>query len=51
MFKTQRAWLSRRSFDYQWEQLPDGAGLLRDGTFAKEVDDIISMQELRIDKT
>jgi SAM-dependent methyltransferase len=50
MFKTQRAWLTRCSFDYQWGQLPDGAGLLTDGTFGKEVDDIISMQELRIDK-
>ena len=45
-----RARLARRSFDYQWRWMPEGAGLLSDSGFASRVDSILSESELRIDR-
>src|SRR3974377_1321 len=43
-----RAHLARRSFDFQWESMPGGSGLLSDPRFFTQVNDIITTSELRI---
>lgn len=51
MMQRARAWLARRSFDYQWRHLPSGVGLLDDPKFGDRVDAIIADQELRLDRS
>jgi SAM-dependent methyltransferase len=50
VIKRARAWLARRSFDYQWHHLSTGTGLLDDPSFGQRVDEIVSAQELRLDR-
>jgi SAM-dependent methyltransferase len=45
-----RARLARRSFDYQWAQLPTGAWLSDDPRFGEQVDRIVAEEELAIDR-
>jgi SAM-dependent methyltransferase len=49
MLNQTRARLARRSFDYQWAELPTGTGLLSDGFFAENVDRILVEEELCIE--
>jgi len=42
--------ITRRSFDYQWTNLPAGEGLLSDEWFKNNVEEIISKEELCIDR-
>jgi SAM-dependent methyltransferase len=48
MMKSFRAYLARRSFNYQWGHLPEGTGLLSDERFANQVESIIAESELRL---
>jgi SAM-dependent methyltransferase len=50
VLKRLRAQLARRSFDYQWGALQEGRGLLSDPLFREQVDQILSKEELRVDR-
>ena len=43
-----RARLARRSFDYQWRAMPEGAWLASDPRFGAQVDRIVSEEELQV---
>lgn len=51
VLQTARAWLARRSFDYQWRHLSSGVGLLDDPKFGGRVEEIVADQELRLDRS